>query len=248
VLITKPIAWAKRFGGPATSFGSPSRGAATFVAKRPSGLKRGPLAERVAERDDHGEPVGAGDQRDRREHDDAAGDHARGLLVHRVGEVEHPLSRVRRICRHFPFAWAGVGGAVDEVRTMKKRLAVLSLAAVAAVPAAPPAASAQTAREFEGTVVSVNRDARTFRLRDEGRTVTIRVTSRTRYERLSGFGAIRRGASDIEAIARRSNGRWVATLVERSGRSGGGDDRRGRGSDDGPGDDRGGRGRGSDDR
>jgi hypothetical protein len=126
---------------------------------------------------------------------------------------------------------------------MKKRLAVLTLAALAAAPAAAPSASAQTtAREFEGTVVSVNRDARTFRLRDEGRTVTIKVTRRTRYERLAGFRSIRVGANDIEAIVRRSGGRWVASLVERSGRSSGGG-----GDDDSGGDDRGGRGRGSDD-
>ena len=95
---------------------------------------------------------------------------------------------------------------------MKKRIALLSIAALAAVPASASAA------EFEGTVVSVDRDARTFKLRDEGRTVTIRVTSRTRYERLGGFAAIRKGARDIEAVAVRSDGRWVARVVERSGR------------------------------
>jgi hypothetical protein len=98
---------------------------------------------------------------------------------------------------------------------MKKRIAVLTIAALAA---AAPAAGAQTVREHEGTVVSVDRDARTFKLRDEGRTVTIKVTRRTRYERLAGFGSIRTGMHGIEAVARRSNGRWVATLVERSGR------------------------------
>jgi hypothetical protein len=110
---------------------------------------------------------------------------------------------------------------------MKKLLATSAALAAVAVPAA--VAPAASAREFEGTVVAVNRDARTFSLRDEGRTVRIKVTRRTRYERLSGFSAIRRGMTAIEAIARRSNGRWVATLVERSGRDGGGggdDDRR----------------------
>ena len=101
-----------------------------------------------------------------------------------------------------------------------KKLALLTLAAAVAAPAAlAPAASA---REFEGTVVAVNRDARTFSLRDEGRTVRIKVTRRTRYERLSGFSAIRRGMTSIEAIAIRKDGRWVASLVERSGRNGGG--------------------------
>ena len=98
---------------------------------------------------------------------------------------------------------------------MKTRIALLTITALAA---AAPAASAQTVREHEGTVVSVDREARTFKLRDEGRTVTIKVTRRTSYERLAGFGSIRAGMRGIEAIARRSNGRWVATHVERSGR------------------------------
>ena|SRR5688572_28693012 len=103
-----------------------------------------------------------------------------------------------------------------------KKIAVVTVLAVAAPAAVAPASS--SAREFEGTVVSVNRDARTFRLRDEGRTVRIKVNRRTRYERLAGFASIRRGMTSIEAVATRRNGRWVASLVERSGRDGGGDD------------------------
>ena len=111
---------------------------------------------------------------------------------------------------------------------MKKLLAIITIAAALPAAAAVPTAGAATVREFEGTVTSVDRSARTFRLRDEGRTVTIRVTRSTRYERLSGFAAIRTGATDIEAVAKRSGGRWVATLVERSGRDdgGGGEDDR----------------------
>ena len=106
-----------------------------------------------------------------------------------------------------------------------RKFALLIIAAAVAAPAAlAPTASA---REFEGTVVAVNRDARTFSLRDEGRTVRIKVTRRTRYERLSGFAAIRLGMSGIEAIATRKDGRWVASVVERSGRS-----RDGRNDDD----------------
>ena len=105
-----------------------------------------------------------------------------------------------------------------------KRLTTLTVLAAVAVPAAVAPAAAP-AREFEGTVVAVNRDARTFKLRDQGRTVRIKVTRTTRYERLAGFSALRRGMTGIEAVARRSGGRWVATLVERSGRGGGDDDR-----------------------
>ena len=87
-------------------------------------------------------------------------------------------------------------------------------------------ASAAT-REYEGTVVSVNRDARTFRLHDSERgTIRIRVTRSTRFERINGFSGLRKGQKRIEATVRRSNGRWVATEVERSGGGGqhGGDD------------------------
>ena len=74
-------------------------------------------------------------------------------------------------------------------------------------------------------MVSVNRDARTFRLHDSERgTIRIKVTRSTRFERISGFSGLRKGQKRIEATVRRSNGRWVATEVERSG--GGGSQRR----------------------
>ena len=106
---------------------------------------------------------------------------------------------------------------------MKLAALLATLAAIAL--AAPAAASAAT--EYEGTVVSVNRDDRTFRLSDSERgTIRVRVTRTTRYERIAGFRGLRRGMTDIEATVRRSNGRWVALEVERSGGGGrhGGDD------------------------
>ena len=103
-----------------------------------------------------------------------------------------------------------------------KKLTTLAALAAFAVPAALPATA--SAREVEGTVVAVNRENRTFKLRDEGVTVRVKVTRSTRYERLSGFRALRVGMRGIEAVVHRSNGRWVATLVERSGGGGGGDD------------------------
>src|ERR671922_2275438 len=110
--------------------------------------------------------------------------------------------------------------------------AALTIALVPAAGAGTTAASsAAQLREFEGTVVSVNRDARTFRLRDVERgTRTIKVTSRTRFERIAGFSGLRPGMRRIEAKVQRRNGVWVATEVERSGgggEHGGGDDRRG---------------------
>jgi hypothetical protein len=98
---------------------------------------------------------------------------------------------------------------------------VLVSAAVAAAPAAAAAA------EFEGTVRSVNRENRTFRLHDSERgTKRIKVTRNTRYERVDGFAGLRAGMTNIEVIAKRRNGRWIAIEVERSGGGGehGGDD------------------------
>jgi len=143
--------------------------------------------------------------------------------------------------RTFAFDWQALASPAVKFQHMKKLLSI-ALAAVAALIAGVPAASAAT-REYEGTVVSVNRDNRTFRLRDSERgTVTIRVTRNTRFERVT-FSSLRSGQSNIEATVRRSNGRWVALEVERSGGGGdhgsdddsaGRDDGRGRGSDDGP--------------
>ena len=111
------------------------------------------------------------------------------------------------------------------MRGMKNFLRV-ALIAGAVLAASAPAASAQT-REYEGTVVSVNRDDSTFRIRDSERgTIRVRVTSRARFERINGFAGLRAGMTNIETIVRRSNGRWVAVEVERSGGGGrhGGDD------------------------
>jgi hypothetical protein len=93
-------------------------------------------------------------------------------------------------------------------------------------------ASAAT-REYEGTVASVNRDAKTFRLHDSERgTIRIKVTRSTDFERIAGFSALRKGLTRVEATVKRSHGRWVATRVERSGGGGShsGDDD---GADDG---------------
>jgi hypothetical protein len=111
-------------------------------------------------------------------------------------------------------------------------LATAAVAAPATAAAAPTGAAA--AREYEGTVVSVNRDDRTFRLRDSERgTIRIKVNRSTRYERIAGFGGLSAGLRNIEATVRRADGRWVALDVERSG--GGGNH-----GDDGGADDRGG--------
>ena len=125
---------------------------------------------------------------------------------------------------------------------MRRRLSVLiilaaaSVAAVASGPAGAAVPSGAAAlREFDGTVISKNSAARSFRLRDdESGTFRVFVNRNTRFERIAGFAGLRVGARNIEAKVRRRNGRWVAVEVEVSGRvrdRSGGDDDRG-GSDD----------------
>jgi hypothetical protein len=114
---------------------------------------------------------------------------------------------------------AGASRAGGEAVGMKIARLTTSVIVAAAVAAAPAAAAAA---EFEGTVRSVNRDNRTFRLFDcERGTKRIKVTRNTRFERIDGFAGLRAGMTNIEVIAKRRDGRWVASEVERSG--GGGD-------------------------
>ena len=97
------------------------------------------------------------------------------------------------------------------------RIAVPALL-TAAVAAAPAAASAA---EFEGTVLSVNRENRTFRLDDSERGIKrVKVTRNTRFERIDGFRGLKAGMRNVETVVRRRDGRWVALEVERSGGGG----------------------------
>jgi hypothetical protein len=98
---------------------------------------------------------------------------------------------------------------------MRRLLVVLCLTAVAV--ALPAPASADHLRQFAGTVVSVNRDNRTFRLRDDGRTFRIHVVRSTDFERLAGLRSLKAGMRNVQASVRRSaNGRWIALQVERA--------------------------------
>jgi hypothetical protein len=61
--------------------------------------------------------------------------------------------------------------------------------------------------EFEGRVVSINREAKRFRLNDAERgIVRIRVTRATRFERIDGFAGLRVGMRAVEASVRRGDG------------------------------------------
>jgi hypothetical protein len=105
---------------------------------------------------------------------------------------------------------------IGTITVLAAAVAALLVPMAGAAPTARPAAAQLS--QFEGTVVSVNHDARTFRLRDTERgTARIKVTSRTRFERIAGFSALRPGMRRIEAKVKRRNGAWVAAEVERSG-------------------------------
>jgi hypothetical protein len=82
-------------------------------------------------------------------------------------------------------------------------------------------ATASAATQYEGTVVSVNDAKKTFRLHDAQRgTIRIKVTRNTTFQRIAGFRALNAGMRRVEATVKRSNGRWVALHVERSGGGG----------------------------
>src|SRR4051794_7674203 len=103
---------------------------------------------------------------------------------------------------------------------MKLRLLTVAVPAAMAIAAlAAVTASAATVRHVEGRVSAVDRDARSFTLRDSERgTFRVFVGSSTRFERTS-FARLRTG-SRVEATIRRSDGRWVASHVETSGGGG----------------------------
>jgi len=97
-------------------------------------------------------------------------------------------------------------------------------------------ASAATVRHVEGRVLSVDRSASTFKLRDSQRgTFTIRVTSATKFERVR-FSTLSAGRT-VEATIKRVDGRWQATKVEPNAGSHAGatGDDHGGGNDDGAG-------------
>jgi hypothetical protein len=113
-------------------------------------------------------------------------------------------------------------------------LAIAALALTAGV-GAVSSASAATVRHFEGRVLSVDRSAKTFRLRDSERgIVTVFVVSSTRFNRTS-FAAVKTGRS-VEVTVRRVSGHWQASKVEpRTGANGtepGDDNGGGRGGND----------------
>jgi hypothetical protein len=98
-------------------------------------------------------------------------------------------------------------------------IGVLAALTLALVPG-PALARHGDRTKLEGRVVSVDRSARTFRLRDSARgTFRIYVTRSTRFERVAGFRALRAGRR-VEVEFRRSGGRIVAVKIEPGGSHG----------------------------
>lgn len=103
-----------------------------------------------------------------------------------------------------------------------RRLLTAVICAAALLAAAAPGnaerlapAKAAAIHEFEGPVLSVDRVARTFRMRDHHRgVVRIRATRSTRYDELRGFSSLHRGLR-VDVEARRVSGAWVAREIER---------------------------------
>jgi len=117
-------------------------------------------------------------------------------------------------------------------------------AGATATPTTPTKAAA--VRHAEGRVTAINHSSRTFTVRDAERgRLTVKVTRATKFERVT-FASLRTGTV-VDVRAKRVNGAWNATKVERGGVGEdhvGGDDRggddhggHGGGHDDGPGHD-----------
>jgi hypothetical protein len=88
-------------------------------------------------------------------------------------------------------------------------------------------------RHLDGTVLSKNANAKTFRITTQGGSrVTVRVNANTRFQRIAGgFSGLRKGLR-IEVEARATSGGLLATQVEPKESGGGGG--HGGGEDDGP--------------
>jgi Domain of unknown function (DUF5666) len=98
---------------------------------------------------------------------------------------------------------------------LTKRAWLGSAAAIAAALMLLIGATAAFGAEFEGPVLSKDKQARTFRMNPENHAnVTIKVNDGTKFQRLDGFGDIHRGLK-VEVTAARHNGDWVASKVEK---------------------------------
>ena len=131
---------------------------------------------------------------------------------------------------------------MSRTRMSSTLASAAAIAALALIPGPGTAAakSSDGLTSFHGTVTTVSKANKTFRIkRASGTSLTFRVTSATSFQRISGgFSGLSRGRA-IEVKAKKVDGRWSARKVEPG--TAGDDDS---GNDDGPihdaGDDHGG--------
>ena len=124
---------------------------------------------------------------------------------------------------------------------MRSRKRVTSILAVSAIAGALMlgvlATAAQAAlKHFDGTVLSKNAAAKTFRIGTQSGAKTFKVNGATEFERIAGgFGGLHKGLA-IEVDAVQSSAGLIARQVEPQGGNGGGDDDSGGhgGNDGGP--------------
>jgi hypothetical protein len=103
----------------------------------------------------------------------------------------------------------------SDIRRRRPNTVLAAAIALVAALVAMTVAQAAVAREFEGPVLSKNKETRTFRMNPENHSnVTIKVNGGTNFERIDGFGGIHRGLK-VEVIATRHDGDWVASKVEK---------------------------------
>ena len=124
----------------------------------------------------------------------------------------------------------------------KRHTALAIVFAATALAAALLAPVAQAAlRHIDGTVVSKDASAQTFRVSTQSGTLQIKVNGSTDFERIAGFSGLRKGLEiEIDAV-KTSNGLLARQVETRGGGGGsnddsGGDDHSGggHGGDDGP--------------
>lgn len=124
------------------------------------------------------------------------------------------------------------------MRSRKRVASILAISAVAgALMLGVLATAAQAAlKHFDGTVLSKNAAAKTFRISTQSGAKTFKVNASTEFERIAGgFSGLHKGLA-IEVDAVQSSTGLVAKQVEPQGGNGGaGDDSGGHGgNDDGP--------------
>ena len=95
-------------------------------------------------------------------------------------------------------------------------LVVVPVMVAAPVAAAPKAVMASKEDSFEGPITKVNSAKHTFKLNDHHRgIVKIKANKGTRYEHLSGFGALHKGLK-VDVKAHKKNGRWIADKIDKA--------------------------------